>query len=139
MKKTLLVIVYSIILTFENQGQSFLISGETGVTFKTNYYANGYSFGINVIYNKFKNHKIGISLSNSVMSSDHLLPDNIKDASFHLRDFTNITPLGEDFNFGWDLEAFEPIRLRSQPNRYYNLNFGLNYFYDFKKLNSLKR
>lgn len=140
MKKIIVVLVYSIILSFHNHfnAQSFLISGETGVSFKNNYYANGYSFGINVLFNRLKNHKIGISLSNSFMSSAHFLPDNKKDANFHLRDFTNITPLGEDYNLGWNLDSWEPIRLKTHSNRYYNLNYSLNYFFDTERFNSLK-
>ncbi len=118
--------------------QNLSISGDFGVSCKTSSFANGYLFGINAFFVKSQNHHFGISLNNNFMSSDYLLPKNRKEANFHLRDYTNITPLGEDFNTGWNLDSFDPVRMKPHPNRYYNFNFGINYFYDFSTFNSLK-
>lgn len=120
--------------------QNLEISGDFGVSFKTNSYANGYGFNINATFLHFGKHHFGLTIGNNFMSSSNFLPGkNLEEYNFHLRDYTNIIPLGEEsFNFGWSIEAFDQIRLRSQPNRYYNFNGGINYYYEFGKLNGFR-
>lgn len=129
-----------LMITSYSIAQNLSISEEFGVAFKTNSFSNGYAFNINAFLLHSGNHHLGLTLGNIFMSSSNLLPGKrLDEYNFHLRDCTNIAPLGaESYLFGWSIETFEPLRLRSEPNRYYNFNFGINYFYDFKNWNSLK-
>lgn len=117
--------------------QGMIVSGDFGPSFKTNTYAAGLGININILYQTKSNNGFGLTIGNSFLDSANNLPNNLKDSNFHLRDYTNIAPLGEMFNFGWDIDAFPQFRLKSQPNRYFNFNLGFNYFYLCKALNFL--
>ena len=135
----LLFLLSSFIIQSRGTSQNLFISGDFGVSCQTNSFANGYGFNINTFFLNSGKHHFGIILGNNFMSSSHLLPGkNLEANHFNIRDYTNLHPLGEGFTLYWSKDAFEPIKLQIQPNRYYNFNIGINYFYNFLKFNYLK-
>ncbi len=77
---------------------------------------------------------IGLEAGHFFNNSRGILPRDLSNTRFVIRDFTHFEPLGEDNNpFGWTETSFPGIRLPSRPDKYFNFNIGVKYLTELSK------
>lgn len=127
------IIILSIILLacFNIQSQNYLISSSIGHSYFINKNAGGYNINLGLDKKISPKGYISFGIGHSFNDKTQF-GKNLTDEKIILKDYTNRLPLG----FGtpdWEEEnAWPKIRLQSQPERFFRLDFMINYRQAYK-------
>ncbi len=129
MKIKIFLLFVILFICISLNAQNYLISSGVGHSYFINKNAGGYNINLSVDKKLSPKGYISVEVGHS-FNDKTPFGRNLSDEKILIRDFTNRSPLGSS---SWNRDDSWPkIRLQSQPERFFRLDFILNYRQEYK-------